>query len=338
MAIVAFSFLFYYKPDSAKGRILIYSVTMNMISDKPLSGHGFHSFKKEYLNYQGKYFEKHPDSNLSLYADDTKFAFNEYLQVAAEFGFIGLMTLALILFYCFSLPVDTSCQSTVIALKASLISICCLSMFSYPLRNTYTFSEVLITILLLCSLDKRTTLSIKLFSILLLVAILAFTLQSRSKELLAQKFITTQINSGSNLKQKLILFSNYYPEFKNNSSFLASYGLNLSRDRQFEKSNHFFTESLKYMNDINIRMLIGCNFQQMKNYKEAENKYIDASNMIPCRFVPLYQLADLYKETGDTVKLLQVAKKIVDKPIKIPSYTVTRIKQEMEDVLHTYTK
>ncbi len=55
--------------------------------------------------------------------------------------------------------------------------------------------------------------------------------------------------------------------------------------------------------------------------------------MIPCRFLPLYNLANLYKDSGNKKKLLETANVIINKRVKIPSYTVTAIKNEMKEIL-----
>ena len=47
--------------------------------------------------------------------------------------------------------------------------------------------------------------------------------------------------------------------------------------------------------------------------------------MIPCRFEPLESLMNLYLETGDTLNAVNTARKILSKPIKVPSARVAAI-------------
>jgi hypothetical protein len=72
----------------------------------------------------------------------------------------------------------------------------------------------------------------------------------------------------------------------------------------------------------------------MKQYKEAEDCLLLASNMIPNRFIPLYRLAKLYELTKQTYKAKLIAKEILFKPIKIISPEITMIKVEMEELLN----
>jgi hypothetical protein len=50
--------------------------------------------------------------------------------------------------------------------------------------------------------------------------------------------------------------------------------------------------------------------------------------------MPLYNMANLYKETGNSKELIKTANTIIKKPVKIPSYTVTAIKKEMREILN----
>jgi hypothetical protein len=52
--------------------------------------------------------------------------------------------------------------------------------------------------------------------------------------------------------------------------------------------------------------------------------------MCPNRFMLLYQLALLYKETNRNDEALKLAHQIVDKEIKIPSSTVQAIRHKMQ--------
>jgi hypothetical protein len=50
--------------------------------------------------------------------------------------------------------------------------------------------------------------------------------------------------------------------------------------------------------------------------------------MIPCRFLPLFRLFEIYRESGDLQEAIRYAIKIVHKPVKIHSGTVEMIRRE----------
>lgn len=81
---------------SINSRMLIWRTTFEMIKDKPIFGSGIGTFRMNYLDYQGKLLEKNP--NYIKYYTKSGDAHNEYLQIWAELGIIGL-GLFLLIFY-----------------------------------------------------------------------------------------------------------------------------------------------------------------------------------------------------------------------------------------------
>jgi O-antigen ligase len=74
--VLALSGLYFMKKDSADGRLLIWRCTYEMVKDKPLFGYGQGGFKANYMNYQAKYFEEHPNSRYAMLADNVNRPFN----------------------------------------------------------------------------------------------------------------------------------------------------------------------------------------------------------------------------------------------------------------------
>jgi O-antigen polymerase len=60
--------MWFYKPDSASGRVLIWKITAERITDKPLFGYGLGSFNKHYFTWQADYFKENPGSKFILLA------------------------------------------------------------------------------------------------------------------------------------------------------------------------------------------------------------------------------------------------------------------------------
>ena len=100
---------YWMKKDSADGRMLIWQCGINMVKESPWIGHGIGSFEAHYMDYQAEYFKVHgQQSRFAMLADNVKQPFNEYLGVLLNFGIIGLLVLAAIiflLFYCYEMNV-----------------------------------------------------------------------------------------------------------------------------------------------------------------------------------------------------------------------------------------
>jgi hypothetical protein len=81
-------------------------------------------------------------------------------------------------------------------------------------------------------------------------------------------------------------------------------------------------------------MLMADNCMKMKNYTETERHLNQASAMCLVKFMPLYRLTELYLETGRKEEARVLAKKILDKKVKIPSPVINSIKNKMRNLLN----
>lgn len=77
-------------------------------------------------------------------------------------------------------------------------------------------------------------------------------------------------------------------------------------------------------------MLIADNYLKLEKWNDAESHYQLALNMCPNRFVPLAKLHEIYMQQGRIGDALNIAYKIVEKEIKIPSSTIASIKSKMK--------
>jgi len=77
------------KGSSLKRREAIWGFTTLMIKDHPLLGSGLGTFKYNSLSYQAKFFDQGENRRLYPYGIADK-AHNEYLQLGAEVGILGL--------------------------------------------------------------------------------------------------------------------------------------------------------------------------------------------------------------------------------------------------------
>ena len=94
------SLLFLYKTDSSNGRLLIYKVSANIFRDNWLLGIGQGQFKVQYNEYQAAYFSTHSiDSKEALLADNSYYAFNDFLQGLIENGLIGFLIVAVAIYF-----------------------------------------------------------------------------------------------------------------------------------------------------------------------------------------------------------------------------------------------
>jgi len=89
------------KDPSINTRFLIWKNTLQMIKDRPFLGGGLGDFGMNYLNYQAKFLRDNPQ--YIKYWTNAKEAHNEYLQMGAEMGLLGLGIFIAILFIFYNL-------------------------------------------------------------------------------------------------------------------------------------------------------------------------------------------------------------------------------------------
>ena len=125
-------------------------------------------------------------------------------------------------------------------------------------------------------------------------------------------------------------YQSLHSKLYNNELFLYNYAAELNFSGHYEKSLSIAGECEQLWADYDLQMLMADNYQQLKDYVEAEQYYRKAAAMCPVKFVPLYKLFQLYEITGDEGKAYKIAEVILNKPVKINSPTVRQIKQEVK--------
>ena len=318
--------LFFYKKNSALGRMLIWKNSLEMILDKPIVGHGSGSFLSKYMIYQADNFEYNPASLFSKLADNVSHPFNEYLFLTVEYGMIGL----LILVFAFILIIRLTKRVSPEIL--SLLSVAIFSCFSYSFR--YAFVIVIVAYCLSgIKTDKQSyyKFKINLNYVLLALCMLCSTL--------LMKDIYFEYQWGKIVKRPFYITDHtfigkmrvLYDQWNGNPYFLYNYGAMLNLLKRYDESNIIFTECTMYLNDYDVQLLLADCYLQKENFDQAEKCFLLASNMCPNRFVPLYQLVYLYDRIGEKEKAYDLAEKIMYKAVKVPSFKVQRIKNEMKE-------
>lgn len=325
------------KKDSANGRLLIWQVSAIMINNKPIFGHGYGAFKAKYMDYQAEYFKNNANSKYAQLADNVKFPFNELIKVTVEFGIFGLAVLLSVIIFCLLKIMKTANENRVLVLSG-LATLGVLSFFSYPLRYISIWLMLAFYLSLILSskeiMLKNTSISI--IARIIVVIACTFFFFYFTKQLQAEmKWKTIAVSSlAGNTEEMLPKYEKLYlTSFKQNPFFLYNYGAELNVASQFDESIKILTECQKQFNDYDLQMLLADNYEIKGETEKAIQLYQHASNMIPCRFFPIYQLFEIYSKAGQKSMAAKYANEIVNKKVKIPSSTVYSIKAEAKKYL-----
>lgn len=332
------SFLYFLKKDSANGRLLIWQISWQMIKEKPLTGNGLGSFKAEYMLHQANYFTNNENNKFELLADNVKHPLNEFILVLIEFGFIGLAILLVTFFFLGRLILKSRSTYKFLVLSAILALFIFMS-FSYP--NQYVPVWIITFFSFALIFQNNSTIGINSNSVVPIFRILTvivfcvaflFIIQNIGNELQWKKTATNSLKGFT--EEMLPEYEELYSTPLNrNPFFLYNYGAELNYTKKYDKSIEILNECARKFNDYDLQLLLADNYTGIKNYQKAEETLKFASDMIPNRFYPLYQLVKLYQATGQNNKAIKLANELLEKPVKIPSTTIGTIKHEMKEFL-----
>ena len=283
------------------------------------------------------YFKNHPYSKFALLADNVKHPFNEYIKIAVEFGIISLITIVSLIMFLLWKIVKTKNQNRGL-IFSGLVSLFLFAFFSYPLQ--YIAVWLLLTFYLLNAFPleeirlKNTPFSI--FTRVVVVVISTFALFHLNLQMQTEikwKIIAENSLYGKTqeMLQKYELL--YSTPLKQNPFFLYNYGAELNIAEKYGESINILKECESKFNDYDLQILLADNYYNIGSIDKATQTYVYASNMIPCRFLPLYQLFDIYRKTKQVKQAEELALVIVNKEVKIPSNTIKQIQSIAREYL-----
>lgn len=331
------SCLYFLKKDSANGRLLIWLCTSEMIKEKTTIIPDPGRFKANYMDYQAIYFEKYPASIFASLADNVNRPFNEYLRLLSDYGLAGfIIFFAAIWFIWKSFK---RCNNDLLARISiwCLLSIAVFSFFSYPLTYPFVWVTGILSVLVIVRQANYTVkvsaIMYKRLNILLIPLVI-------SMYILTYQWITSEMYWCKVARKSLVgetvemlpLYKQLHQVLSNNELFLYNYAAELNAVEHYNESLSVARECERLWADYDLQMLIADNLQKSKQYTEAVQHYKKAAAMCPVKFMPLYKLLKLYETTGENAQAIQIAKVIEDKPIKVVSPTVRRIKQEAKQI------
>jgi len=126
--------------SSIKRRIATWKFTVLMIKDHPLIGSGIGTYKYNTLRYQAEFFEQGENRSLYPHGFADK-AHNEYLQLWAEMGIVGLGIFIWLIISYFSCGLkilrkikDEYSQGIIIGLMGAVVAVLVDGIFGFPLH------------------------------------------------------------------------------------------------------------------------------------------------------------------------------------------------------------
>jgi O-antigen polymerase len=364
--------LYFLKKGSSTGKLLIWEVTTGKIAEKPLFGFGTGRFEASYNNWQSEFFSNHAEEMegpKGIAAGNTKYCFNEFLEMASETGLTGMLLFLAVIASLFSGapigsarpnerqlrwrvgfektqtgPQEDVNQSTLAIFIPSLVSLLVCALISFPFYSLPTLILFFIFLAFISSLKPS------LINIALSGAALKFLKYLKSVALLAGSIIIFSYSAGQykdyfvwdgpvklfqagNYNESCKSFKSSYESLKFNGLLLQYYGKALYLTGNYPESIRIFERAKLYNSDEILYCSLGDSYKACKMYDRAEETYLFASCMVPHKLYPLYLLANLYEETGQRTKASDIAKRVLDKDVKVKSQATDEIKMKMKIII-----
>lgn len=347
LTIAFVCFAFFYKTESSAGRKYIYSISAEMLKKNWVSGVGFGKFKGMFNEYQANYFVFHDiDSRRALLADNTFYAFNDYLQWGIETGIAGVFAMLLSLYLLIRrirwLQRKYENKKILVASAATLICIGVAALFSYPLQIIPIQTIVLICIgIILFHPGSRqkaenrvgfriTWLFRTLFCGLACIFIVSSMRVMQRKAGVKEAF---ELAITGYKKQALAKYEELIMRFPKHGDIIYLYAEQLYYTNRLHEALSAIKEAKKYYVDNKVYSLEAKIEDELDLREEAENSYLRAVYMVPNRMRSRFDLLNYYLNQRDTMKAVYWANSILGMPVKIPSEITANLQGQTKKIL-----
>ena len=333
--ILLFVLFYFIKQDSADGRSYIALCTWQQIADAPLWGHGRYGFTSGYMVCQADYLTTHPDSRFAWLADNVRHPFNEWLYLTVRYGIAGLIVLTSVLLSVIP-AIKRELSAKHFLSIGLLVALFPFTWLSYPMQYPLAWVMLALAVGTLARNTKSVCRIHYRWVAPLLALLAACTVTPRLYCTLRTEMewydVATRSLSGQT-RYVMPRYEELYRDMKHSPHFLYNYAAELNYIGEYQRSQQVLDECMQRMDDYDTRLLAASNHEQMGNYGLAEEHYCQASAMCPVRFVSLYRLAKLYGTMGRYDEQRDMARRIMDKAVKVPSRRITEIQNEMRYIL-----
>ena len=335
MFVLTGYYLYQLKPKSANGRVLVWLSSVEIIKYKPILGFGTGAFRQNYMNYQAQYLATISNEQFKNLASDTSVAFNEPLKALTEQGIVGTIILVVLLVSVFRTK-NMKFRREIISLKALLCTMLVFGLFSYPTESILFQVIFFFIIAQLSSLaenqdiadfkvKKHMAIALTLLSMIVYVpvGISVFTYMVSCQKL--DKIISCNVIDN----QIIFRLEELYPRLSATNEYLSYYGQTLNRLKEYGLAIPVLEQQGRCFPSSRQRIELGIALHGRGCYDEANEKWIEASEMVPALIKPHYLLAKSYFLHGKKELGLRQAKIVLTKKPKVNTPEIYHMKQEI---------
>lgn len=339
-ACVLLCMIFFIKKDSAIGRLHIWNMEARAIAASPLIGSGPGVYPGAYGKAQENYFrEKERSETIVEVAGCPEYAFNEYLKAGMEAGITGLvLVISIVIVAIRKLAIFRN------PLMYGLVASAVFSFFSYPTSLPQTSFCIVLFLAVAGTVNNRESSTKFKNAIIGGCAIFAcatgiFLLKDgyRLRSEAIDSWNAAKSMAGIGLYEDAAAeLEPLYPVMSWNYRYLYDYGYSLHKSGEYRKSTDILAEGAEISSDPLFHTIMGKNFEASGQYDKAEQEYLTAHYMVPCRIYPLSLLMDMYAAAGQMEDAIRIGSKILSMPVNPKNKTMVGLQDEVREKMESY--
>lgn len=348
---------------SINTRLLMWKTTFEMIKEKPLLGSGIGTFKMNYLDYQAEFLKDNP--YYVKYSGKAGEAHNEYLQMWAEIGIIGLGIFIGIILMFYNLIINylkkNDNDKEKIIVFGLVLGITCFlihCLFTFPLHVPalgVTFFALLgLTVIYTRKINlpktdsdnRQKEFKLKNKGIKIALTILVSVFMIWVINLVAIKPYIAELYYFKGMRYNVD--KNYTKSLPNlqyavqldpyNGRILHALGTTYYNLNIFSKAEEILQEAKKYMIDVNTFYILGLNYSKLNMFEKAEKEFKHAIYLDPKFTEGYHYLGLLCFSQGDYDgaieqwnQILEIEPDFINKYIVLNNLGMVYNKKEMPD-------
>ena len=332
---------YFIKRDSADGRFLIWKITSQAIADSPWGEGNGRTFSAIYGDAQEIYFTDCEYSESEAWVAGTPdFAFNEYLQIAVEYGvWVSVLFITLVLVL---LKIAGS-RKSLAGMGGCLLSLMVFACFSYPLHIPAIVPVWLLAVMALCGeglmMIKRKRNAVLVLLPIVVVGLTAsvnmYGMYSARTRAVRQWMPVRGLYYSGAFKATAEEYGKLYDNMSWHKDFCFEYGRALYKAGNYGKAEEVLLRAITVSGDPMILNILGRNAQESGEYGKAEKYLLRSTHRLPERVYPHYLLVKLYAELGcfDRVKLVREAEYVLNAEPKVNSTAIREMRLEVKNIL-----
>jgi len=332
--------LYKINPESAKGRIMEWRISLPMFIENPIKGIGYGRYAVEYLNYQGRFFANGKHKQLEYKATNIKQAHNEYIQAFCETGLIGgalfisIWVIAIYNLTKFSFNKNLNIEYITIGLILLVLLIH--SLVDTPL-HVLPLSVVAYSILGTVPGKKyvfHISGKLKYLIITILIAYTGYSSHKLIYQYPAYKYWQKGVYFANIQRMRLAEYEyrRALKILKDNGELLFHLGSSLVISGDYTRGIYYLNKSRLNFNDRNIYLSLALAYTRLKEYEKAIKYAEVAHNMFPDHLAPYLILGEIYYYTGDYEKSKKSLIKCINRDTYIQSTDITQISMDARNL------